>query len=115
MPWFVGRTTLVWWLTAFALAIVLTLTAVRVLRALRELKRIRTRVDAYKQLPLIAEIQRAAAAVARIELALATMSAIVARIGPALATIRRGPLPPDVTAAAMRLWFALRSLRRITR
>ena len=102
---------LIWWAIAIALVVVLALTGAQLARALRELRRLESRVDAYADLPVVKALERGERDVARIEAALAQIEPLIERAKHALEIIRRGPIPPEVIAGARRLWTEIAAFR----
>ena len=95
-------TTIVWWASLAALVIVLVLAGMQILRALREVKRLGTRIAAFEDLPVMAAIRKAEVDLGRLEHALEQVEPLLARAAAAIAIIRRGPFPPELRAAFRR-------------
>jgi type III secretory pathway component EscU len=106
---------IVWWVTIVALLVILALAGMRLARALRELKRITTRVDAYADLPLLKALERTERRRAALEPALAQIAPLVARAVVAVAVIRKGPVPPELVAAIRRIRGEVAAFRSFAR
>ncbi len=106
---------LVWLVTAVGLVVLLALAGVRVQGARRELARAQARVAAYGDLPVVAALHSARADLERLQAAGPRVAPLLDRIQPALATIRRGPVPPDLIAAIAYLRTQLADLRSFRR
>ena len=105
---------LIWWATLIAAAIVLVLTAAQALRAWREIERIGDRVAAYADLPVVAALERAAVDGRRIDTAIAELPALLERGQAAIAVIRKGPLPPELVGAIVRVRAEVAAFRRFS-
>ena len=103
---------IVWWVSLVAVLVVLGLAAAQLMRALRELKRLKARVAGYADLPVLAALTRAEADAQRLQGAVEGVAPLVARAQDAVAIIRRGPVPPELIAAAKRLSAEVSALRR---
>ena len=103
---------LVWLAALVAVVVVLAMAAAQLARALRELKRLKARVEGYPELPVFKALERAEADAQRLEGAVACIEPLVARAHAALALIRRGPVPPELIAAAKHLGAEVSALRR---
>jgi hypothetical protein len=90
---------IVWLATAVALVIVLAMTGMQALRALREVSRLGEHVEALAGAPVLERLERVDADVARLENAAAALPLLIARAQAALVVIRRGPIPPELLAA----------------
>ncbi|MEA2787162.1 MAG: hypothetical protein QOF71_3266 [Candidatus Eremiobacteraeota bacterium] len=104
---------IVWWATVIALVAVLALAGVQAARALRELNRVKTRVAAFNDLPVMKALGNVEADVQRIEGAAGTVAPLLDRVQTALAVIRKGPIAPELIAAAQRLRTEIVALRRL--
>ncbi len=102
---------IVWWATLVAVLVVLALAGAQAARALRELNRIKARVAAYGDLPVMKALASAEADVMRIEGAVGGVAPLLERVQAAVAVIRRGPVPPELIAAARRLRAEFVALR----
>jgi len=102
------------WVALAAFAAVLLLAGLQAARAAREVRRIKQRVDAYAELPLVASLQRAGQDAERIQLAIAGIDPLLTRAQAAVATIRRSPIPPDVTNAVVRIGIEVQNLREFS-
>ena len=107
----VSANAIVWWVTLVALVVVLALTAVQVTRAIRELTRLKDRVSAYADLPVFKALERAETDAQRLERAVGNVAPLLERAEVALATIRRGPVPPELLPAAKRVVAEIVALR----
>ena len=105
---------IVWWATLVALVVVLALTGAQVARALREFKRLMARVAGYGELPVMKALENVEADMQRIERAVGVVAPFVDRVHAALAVIRKGPIPPELIAAAQRLRAEIVALRRFS-
>ncbi|MGD0053068.1 MAG: hypothetical protein ABSD03_14805 [Vulcanimicrobiaceae bacterium] len=86
-----------------AVVVVLLAAGLQIVRALRGLLRIRARLVAHAGSPAATALAQAQRDVARLQAARAACDLLLARAQAALATIRRGPLPPGVVALLARL------------
>ena len=102
---------IVWWATLVAVLVVLALTGMQVARAMRELNRIKSRVGGYGDLPVMKALENVETDVMRIETAGGNVAPLVERAEAAIAVIRRGPVPPELIAAAQRLRAEIVALR----
>jgi hypothetical protein len=109
----VSANAIVWWATLVALIIVLALAGAQVVRALREFKRVQTRVAGFADLPVMKALANVEADVRRIERAGDGIAPLVDRAHAALAVIRRGPIPPELIAAVQRVRAEIVALRRV--
>ena len=108
-------TTIVWWAALAALVIVLVLAGVQLARAMRELKRLTSRVEAFQDLPVMVAVRRAERDIGRLESALAQVEPLLGRAAVAIAVIRRGPFPPELRRAYGRLRTAFAGFRAVAR
>jgi hypothetical protein len=90
---------IVWLLVAVAFVVLLVLAALQAKRAAADLKRVKARVDALGELPVLAALAGAETDARRLEIAAAQVAPLVARSQAALAVIRRGPVPPELLPA----------------
>jgi hypothetical protein len=86
-----------------AVVVVFVAAAFQVVVALRGLLRLRALVVAYGASPVATALAKSRGDVTRIQAALAARDLLLARAQTALATIRRGPLPPGLVAWLARL------------
>ena len=100
-----------WWIFAVALIVVLAMIASQALRAVRELKRFSSRLEALDDLPILKRLAGAEDDVRRIEAAAAQAAPLAARAEAAIAVIRRGPLPPELGRAIARVGAELAAFR----
>jgi hypothetical protein len=107
----VSANAIVWWAALVAVVVVLALAGMQVARALRELKRIKTRVAGYAELPVFTALTRAEGDAQRLAGAIENVAPLIERAQAALAVIRRGPVPPELIAAAQRLRAEIAALR----
>ncbi len=107
----VSANAIVWWVTLVALVVVLALIAMQVARAIREVKRLKDRVSAYADLPVFKALERAERDAERLERAVGNVAPLLERAEVALATIRRGPVPPELVPAAKRVVAEIVALR----
>jgi hypothetical protein len=105
--------TVVWLVTAVGFVVLLALAGAQVLRALRDLRRAKARVAALGDLPVVAALNRTQLDVGRLQAALAQLAPLLLRSQVALAAIRRGPLPPELSAALRSVQAELADLRRV--
>ncbi len=108
-------TAAVWWTIGAAWLVVAVLIALQVIRLVRELVRALDRAAGYADLPVFAALERAEANAARIEAAVGQLDPLAARARSALATIKRGPFPPEVIAAYVWLRKELAAYRMARR
>jgi hypothetical protein len=107
----VSANAIVWWVSLVALIVVLALAGMQAARAQRELARLKTRIAAYEDLPVMTALTNVEADIQRLEGAAGHVAPLVERAQAAMAVIRRGPVPPDVIAAATRLGAEIAALR----
>jgi hypothetical protein len=107
----VSANAIVWWATLIALVLVLALTGVQVARALRELNRVKARVAGYGDLPVMKALARVESDMQRLQGAGDNVAPYIERAQTAIAVIRRGPIPPELIAAAKRLRTEIVALR----
>lgn len=105
---------LVLWIALVAFAAVLVLAGLQAARAAREVSRIKQRVDAYAELPLVASVQRAGQDAERLQQTIAGIEPLLGRAKRAVTTIRQGPIPPDVTNAVVRIGIEVQNLREFS-
>jgi hypothetical protein len=106
---------IVWWVTLVALLVVLALAGVQLGRALRELKRINARLDELADSPLTKALERTERRLAALEPAFAQIAPLIGRATIALAIIRKGPIPPEMVAAVLRIRSEIAAFRRFAR
>jgi len=104
----------VWWTALAAVLAALGLAGLQLVRAAREVLRIKRRVDGFAALPLLASLEQAGADAERIGAAVDAIEPLVARAQAAVVVIRRGPIPPDVVNAAVRIVVELQNLREFS-
>jgi hypothetical protein len=102
------------WVALGAFIVVLVLAGVQAARATREVSRIKRRVDAYADLPLVASLQRAGHDAERLQQAIGDIDPLLMRAKSAVATIRQGPIPPNVTNAVVRIGIEVQNLREFS-
>ncbi|MDB5093169.1 MAG: hypothetical protein JWO85_1270 [Candidatus Eremiobacteraeota bacterium] len=102
------------WIALVAFVAVLVLAGLQAARAVREVSRIKRRVDTYAELPLVAALQRAGQDAERLQHAIADIDPLLGRAKTAVATIRQGPIPPDVTNAVVRIGIEVQNLREFS-
>jgi hypothetical protein len=103
---------LVWWAILAGLVVLLGLLGAQALRAVRELKRLASRVEALADLPVVTALERADADGRRIEAAVAELPALLERAKAAAAMIRRGPLPVELFVAIARVRAEIAAFRK---
>jgi hypothetical protein len=106
---------IIWWVTIVALLVILTLAGTRLARALREMKRFNARLEEYADLPVLQALERTERRWAALEPAFAQIAPLVGRAVIALATIRKGPVPPEMIAAILRIRSEYAAFRRFAR
>jgi hypothetical protein len=106
---------IIWWVTLVALAVIVVMTALQVMRALREVKRIAARVDAYADLPVLKALDKAERDARRLEADLEQVALLVERVKKAVAVIRRGPIPPEITEPIARVRAEIAAFRTFAR
>lgn len=104
---------IVWLIIAIAVIVVLVLAAVQALRAVREAQRLKQRVEAYANLPLFGALSTFERDAARLNVTMKSAEPLIERAQVAIAVIRRGPLPPEVTGAYRRVRDELVAIRRL--
>ncbi|HEY0381777.1 MAG TPA: hypothetical protein VGC72_06220 [Candidatus Elarobacter sp.] len=107
----VSANAIVWWASFAALVLVLVLAGMQLMRALRELNRVKARVAGYAELPVLRSLARAEGDAERLMGSLEQVAPLLERAEAAIAVIKRGPVPPDVVPAAKRLAAELAALR----
>ncbi|GAC1580990.1 MAG: hypothetical protein NVS3B7_15840 [Candidatus Elarobacter sp.] len=107
--------TLVWWLTLGGFVVVVVMAGMRLMRAAREAKRLQHRIDAFAALPVVAAVRKGERDVGRVEASAQAISPLIARAAVALATIKRGPVPPELVAAIRRVRAELAAFRSFAR
>jgi hypothetical protein len=103
---------IVWLVVAVAFVVLLVLAALQAKRAAADLKRAKARVEALKELPVLAALAGAEVDARRLETAAAQVDPLVARSRIALAAIRRGPVPPELLSALALVRIQIAELRR---
>ena len=93
------------------MVVVVALAAMQLMRALREFKRLKARVESYADLPVLKALERTEASVQRLGAVGEKIAPLVERAQAALAIIRRGPIPPELMAAARRVSTEIAALR----
>jgi hypothetical protein len=111
----VSATALVWWVSLFAVIVVLALAVMQLLRALRDGKRIAGRIEALADHPMFAALEKAEADIGRLERAGAQFVQLAERAVLAVTTIRKGPLPPEVVAGYRLLRGQVTTIRGVAR
>jgi hypothetical protein len=106
---------IIWWTFATAVAVTIVLAAVQVVRALGELKRLGARVEEFAELPVVGALARAEQDARRLEAASTQIAPLIARAQLAVATIKRGPLPPELVSAVRRLRAETATFRAFAR
>jgi hypothetical protein len=107
----VAATTIVWVVTLVALIVVLGFAVGRIMRMIREIKRIAQRIETYAELPVVGALEKAGADAERLALAIEEMEPLIVRARRAVAVIRRGPIPPEVTGGIFQIGAELQTLR----
>jgi hypothetical protein len=105
---------IVLWIALIAFAAVLVLAGLQAARAAREVSRIKQRVDTYAELPLVGALQRAGQDAERLQHAIEGIDPLLTRAKSAVATIRQGPIPPDVSNAVLRIGIEVQNLREFS-
>jgi hypothetical protein len=100
-----------WWIALAAALGALVLAALQAVRATREVVRIKRRVDGFAALPVLVSLEKAGADAERIGASIEALERLVARARAAVEVIRRGPIPPDVVNAAVRIAVEVQNLR----
>ena len=103
---------LVWWATFVTLVLVLALAGAQASHALRQLNRVKTRLAAFEELPVMKALANVEADVQRIEGAVGNVAPLVDRVHAAVAVIRKGPIPPELIAAVQRVRAEIVALRK---
>jgi hypothetical protein len=103
-----------WWTTLGVVIVVAIIAGIFLVRAAREVLRIKRRVAAYGDLPIVGALAQAQADAVRLEAAIAQIEPLIARAEGALATLRRGPIPPDVAGSVAYVSAELREFRELT-
>jgi hypothetical protein len=99
------------WTALVAVIVVLVLSVLALVRAMREIVRIKRRVDAFAELPVVASLAKAGDDAERIAAAVERIEPLVARAKDAVAVIREGPIPADVRNAVVRIGIEVQNLR----
>jgi hypothetical protein len=111
----VSANAIVWWASLLAVIVVLALAGAQLARALRELNRAKARVAGYGELPIFKSLERAETDAQRLTGAIEQIEPLIARAHAAVAVIKRGPIPPELIAAAKRVAAEITALRNVTR
>jgi hypothetical protein len=106
---------LVVWATVVALVVLLAVVVAQLLRALREMKRVLSRVAALAEHPVFAALEKGEADLRRLEAAVAQIEPLLARALVAIAIIRKGPIPPELIAAGRRAGSGIAAVRSLAR
>ncbi|MEA2719687.1 MAG: hypothetical protein QOJ39_1551 [Candidatus Eremiobacteraeota bacterium] len=112
--WWATPHALLWWVILIAFVVVLAFAGAQAARALRELNRFNTRLEELADLPLAKALPRAARDVQRIEAAIEQLAPLLERAKAAVAVIKRGPLPPELTGAIRRVRAEVAAFRAVT-
>lgn len=103
------------WALLAAVVVVFLLIVVQAVLVARAIARVVRRLSAYEALPVVAALRKGERDAERLQAALAAVDPLIARVQTALATIRRGPVPPQWSATIGRIRaevVAFRSARR---
>jgi predicted TIM-barrel enzyme len=92
--------------------VLLGLLGAQALRAVRDLKRLASRVEALADLPVVTALERADAEGRRIEAAVAELPVLLERAKAAVVVIRRGPLPAELFVAIARVRAEIAAFRK---
>ena len=103
---------IVWIITALGLVVLLALAAREMLSAVREGKRAAFRVKMYRDLPVVTALVKGQGDAKRLQASLQAVDPLLVRAQTALATIRRGPFPPEVVSAVRRVRAVIAVFRR---
>jgi hypothetical protein len=103
-----------WWTILGIVVAVAIIAGVLLARAGREVLRIRKRLEAYADLPIVAAVAQAEVDAGRLEVALVQIEPLIARAEAALSALRRGPIPPEVAGSVAFVSAELRELRELT-
>jgi hypothetical protein len=101
----------IWWSIGAAWLLILIMILLQLIRMARELMRATERVADYGELPVVASIERCETDIARIEGAVAQIDPLVSRARTAVSVIKRGPFPPEIVGAYVRLRAELAAFR----
>ncbi|HEV3088836.1 MAG TPA: hypothetical protein VGX96_16610 [Candidatus Elarobacter sp.] len=101
-----------WWVTIVALVVILALAGAQAARAIRELKRATVRVDEFADLPMLKALERTEARLRSLEAAFGQLEPLAGRALAAIAIIRKGPIPPELIGAFVRLRTEIAAFRR---
>jgi hypothetical protein len=99
------------WTALVAVLAVLGLAVWQLVRAMREVMRIKRRVDSLAELPIVASLAKAGGDAERIAAATERIEPLLGRAQAAVAVIRQGPIPPDVVNAVVRIGIEVQNLR----
>lgn len=105
----------VWWATLVVLAVVLVLCALQLAGAFGQVKRLKNRLASYEDLPVVRALAATERTEQRLTNALTQLEPLAERARIALAVIRRGPLPPEFSAAWGRFRAELAAFRAVRR
>ena len=94
-----AATTIVWLATLVALIVVLGIAVAHLVRVLRTVNRMRDRIVAYGESPLMRAVEKGQHDLARLSAVSESIEPLLARATVALETIRRGPVPPKFKRA----------------
>lgn len=103
-----------WWTILGIVVAVAIIAGVFLVRAAREVLRLKRRLTAYADLPIVAAVKQAEIDAARLETTLAQMEPLIVRAEAALAALRQGPIPPEVAGSVAYVSAELRELRELT-
>lgn len=101
----------IWWTIGAAWLVVFVMVLLQLIRMARQLVRAIRRVADYDELPVVSSIERGGADIARIEGAAGQIDPLVARARAAVEVIKRGPFPPEIVGAYVRLRAELAAFR----
>ena len=110
-----AATTIVWLATLVALIVVLGIALAHLVRAARAMNRIRDRVAAYSESPLMRAVEKSQDDIARLSAVGESVEPLLARAAIALEIIRRGPVPPEFKRAFARVRAEIAAFRAFAR
>ena len=101
----------IWWTIVAAWLLVFVMIGLQLVRIARQLLRATRRVGDIADLPVMAAVDRGQANIARLEGVAAQIDPLVVRARSAVEVIKRGPFPPEIVDAYLRLRAELAAFR----
>ncbi|HZX68321.1 MAG TPA: hypothetical protein VFE70_05525 [Candidatus Elarobacter sp.] len=101
----------IWWTIGAAWLLVFIMIVLQLVRVARQLGRATRRVGDYADLPVVAAVDRGEANIARLEGAAGQIDPLLVRARAAAEVIKRGPFPPEIVGAYVRVRSELAAFR----